>query len=287
MKLRTATPPARLGLVRALVGGYTLVYLARRRRMFRRVVRTERALFAPVGPVRALHRPLPPRVADVVNDATLATTVLFAAGVGHRLTGPVHGALLTWTLAYRNSWSMIFHSDNTLVLHTLVLGAARAADAVPIDSLVRADVPTAHPRYGWPLRLMNAASTATYLLAGVSKVAGESGWSWARGDALRRQVAIDGLRKEVFGSRAAPVVYAMYRHRHLFTAMAVGSLVVELGAPLALVDRRVGRVWALATLGLHWGILAVMGIRFRYQLSGVAFAPWFDVERPLTRRRAP
>lgn len=33
------------------------------------------------------------------------------------------------------------------------------------------------------------------------------------------------------------------------------------------------------------GILAVMGIRFRYQLSGVAFAPFFPVERVLELRR--
>jgi hypothetical protein len=77
----------------------------------------------------------------------------------------------------------------------------------------------------------------------------------------------------------------MYRHRHLFTAMAIGSLAVELGAPLALIDRRLGRLWAVTTLGLHWGILAVMGVKFRYQLAGVAFAPWFDVERMLTHRR--
>lgn len=278
-------PAARLGLVRALVGAYTLMYLAGRRRMFRQLVRSERELFTPVGPVRALRRPLPPPVADALNDATLASTALFAAGVGHRLTGPLHTVLLTWTLAYRNSWSMIFHSDNMLVLHTLALGAGRAADAVSVDALVRSGAPAPHPRYGWPLRLMNAASTATYLLAGVSKVAGESGWTWARGDALRRQVAIDGLRKEVFGSRATSAAYAMYRHRHLFTAMAIGSLAVELGAPLALTDRHLGRLWAVTTLGLHWGILAVMGVKFRYQLAGVAFAPWFDVERMLTHRR--
>ena len=46
-----------------------------------------------------------------------------------------------------------------------------------------------------------------------------------------------------------------------------------------------GRLWAVTTLGLRWGILAVMGVKFRYQLAGVAFAPWFDVERMLTHRR--
>ena len=277
-------PAARLGLVRVLIGGYTLHYLLRRRRMFRDVVRTGPELFAPVGPVRVLARPVPPAVADALNDATLVSTALFTLGAGGPAAARAHAALLTWTLAYRNSWSMIFHSDNLLVLHTVALSAGRAADAVSVTAALRGGpAPAAHPRYGWPLHLMNGCTAAAYLLAGVAKVAGESGWAWARGDGLRRQVAIDGLRKEVYGSQASPLAYRLYPHRRLFTAMAVTSLVVELGAPLALADRRLGRFWALGAFAMHWGILAVMGIRFRYQLMGVTFASWFDVERALRR----
>ncbi|MDQ3763440.1 MAG: hypothetical protein M3460_17970 [Actinomycetota bacterium] len=280
--LGARVPAARIGLVRVLVGGYTLHYLARRWLLLREVVRTEPALFAPVGPVRVLQKPVPPAVADALNDATLISTALFTLGIGGPVTSRVHAALLTWTLAYRNSWSMIFHSDNLLVLHTLALSAGHATDAVSVDAaLAGRAVPAAHERYGWPLALMNATTTAAYLVAGIAKVAGESGWGWARGDELRRQVAINGLRKEVYGSHASSLAYRLYPHRWLFTAMAVGSLAVELGAPLALADRRLGRLWALGTFGMHWGILAVMGIKFRYQLSGVMFASWFDVERTL------
>lgn len=274
-------PAARLGTARLLVGGYTAYYLLRRRKMLHDVVRTDRSLFAPVGPVRVLDEPVPPVVADRLNDAAIVSTVLFALGAGHPVTSRVHAALLTWTLSYRNSWSMIFHSDNLLVLHTAALAAGRSADAVSVDAVVRGAVPVPHPRYGWPLELMNATTAAAYLIAGIAKVAGESGWGWARGDGLRRQVAIDGLRKEVFGSRASPVAHALYPHKALFTAMAVVSLLVELGAPLALLDRRLGRLWAIGAFTMHWGILGVMDIRFRYQLSGVGFTSWFDVERAL------
>nr|MBA2550921.1 hypothetical protein [Nocardioidaceae bacterium] len=51
----------------------------------------------------------------------------------------------------------------------------------------------------------------------------------------------------------------------LFRLLAVGSLVIELAAPLALLDRRLGRAWAVGAFGLHWGILALMGIKFRHQ----------------------
>jgi hypothetical protein len=282
--LTAPVPAARPGLVRVLIGGYTLQHILSRRGLLRGLARSKPELFAPVGPVRMLARPLPPAVADALNDATVASTALFTLGIGGSVVARLHAALLTWTLSYRNSWSMVFHSEKLLVLHTIALSAGRTADAVSVGAALRGGpAPAAHPRYGWPLHLMNGCAAAVYLLAGVAKVAGESGWAWARGDGLRRQVAIDGLRKEVFGSHASPLAYRLYPHRRLFTAMAVISLLVELGAPLAMLDRRLGRLWALAAFVMHWGILAVMGIKFRYQLAGVAFASWFDVERALRR----
>ncbi|MGH3944532.1 MAG: hypothetical protein ACRDSI_05735 [Pseudonocardiaceae bacterium] len=47
----------------------------------------------------------------------------------------------------------------------------------------------------------------------------------------------------MYGSHTSPLAYQLYPHRRLFTAMAVVSLGVELGAPLMLVDRRLGRRW--------------------------------------------
>jgi hypothetical protein len=282
-----AAPASRLGLARTVVGGYTLWYLARQRAKFREQAGSEPALFAPVGPVRVLDRPLPAPVACRVIDATLASTALFTLGVGHRWTGPLHSALLTWTLSYRNSWSMIFHSENTLVWHSVILGASRAADGASLPALLRAapaGAEDAHPRYGWPLQAMRAASAVTYLIAGVAKLRGSAGRSWATGEQLRRHVAVDRVRKDVYGSgRGESLAHALAPNRHLFTAFAAGSLALELGAPLALVDPRAGRGWAVSAFGMHWGIRAIMGIRFRYQLCGAAFAPWFDLEAPFRR----
>ena len=278
----TPAPASRLALARIAVGGYTLVYLARQRAKFRKLARADPALFDPVGPVRVLHKPLPAPVVDKMIDATLVSGALFTVGGGHRVVGKLHSALLLWTLSYRNSWSMVFHSENMLVWHTMLLGASRAADATSLDALVcRAPAPDRpHSRYGWPLQAMQAASTVTYLLSGIAKIGNASGWSWTGGGAMRRQVAIDRIRKDVYGSsRGGAVAHALYPHRNLFTGFAVGSLVLELGAPLALLNRNLGRLWAVAAFGMHWGIRVIMGIRFRYQLSGASFAPWFNLEK--------
>lgn len=275
------TSPRHTGVLRLTTGLYTMWYLGGRLRMLRRVHRTDPALFAPVGPCRVLRTPLPPVLADAVATATVVTTALFTIGLGHRILGPAHAALLTWTLSYRNSWSMIYHSNNGLVLHTIALGFTPSADDVSVDRLLRGGpTPPATWRQAVAPLGMNLATVAVYLLSGIAKVAGPLGWRWASGRSLRGQVDADGLRKSVLGSSGGPLGARLRDHDALFTAMAAGSLAVELLAPVALADRRVGRLWSAAAFGMHWGIKAIMNITFRHQLSGVMYLPFILGRRP-------
>lgn len=115
-------------------------------------------------------------------------------------------------------------------------------------------------------------------MSGVAKVKGPLGWSWASGESLRSQIAADGLRKELLGSHAAPMGVRLYPYTALFRLLATGSLALELAAPLSLIDRRLARLWAVSAFGMHWG-RAVMGIKFRHQMSGVVFLPFFPTEQ--------
>jgi hypothetical protein len=71
---------------------------------------------------------------------------------------------------------------------------------------------------------------------------------------MRWQVAIGDGRKSAFASQPAPGVYALNRHRRLFSVFVAGSLALELGALLGLISRKIGRVWARSMFGLHWSI---------------------------------
>ncbi len=282
--MRTYAPvsAARPGLLRAANGMYTAYYLARRVKTFRQVHRTDSELFQPVGPARVLRKPLPPLVADAVYYAAMASNVAFTLGIKHRVVGPVNSTLMLWTLSYRNSWSMIFHNDNNLVLHTGVLGLTSSADAVAVGA--PSTSPTPAWKYAVPVRLIQLVTATNYFLAGLAKVAGPLGWKWADGEVLRRQVAADGLRKELLGSKAAGLGIRLYRQTGLFKVMAVSSLVVELAAPVVLLDRRAAKVWAISAFGMHWGIFFIMGIRFRHNMSGVLYLPYFPIERALVYR---
>jgi hypothetical protein len=279
-------PAARLAVLRILIGAFAFVLVADHYSAWVEISRTSPSLFEPVGVAVVLDRPLPPEVFQGLLLACLAANGAFVLGWRHRGTGPVFAALLLGVLCYRNSWSMIYHSANLVVLHVLILGVAPAADALSLDARRRAGQragrnPAGDWRYGWPIRLICAVTVVTYFLAGVAKVAGPLGWSWATGTALRSQVAADALRKEVLGEASSPLFAALYDHVWLFAILAAGSLALELGAPLALLSRRLAWGWAVSAFLMHWGIFFIMGITFRYHLAGVAFAPFFAVEHIL------
>jgi hypothetical protein len=276
-------PAARLALLRILIGLFILHEMADHYSAWVKVGGTNESLFAPVGVVSVLDKPLSPDVFQALLTICIVLNVLFILGWRHRYIAPVFALLLLWVLTYRNSWSMIYHSANLPVLHILILGLTPAADALSLDAWRRRRAGMPNPceswRYGWPIKLICAITVATYLLSGVAKVAGPLGWSWATADALRSQVAADALRKEVLGDSGSPLFYKVYDQDWLFAVLAVGSLAMELGAPIALLDRRLGYVWAVTAFLMHWGIFAIMSITFAYQLCGVCFASFFPLER--------
>jgi len=173
---------------------------------------------------------------------------------------------------------MVYHNDNVLVLHVLILGLTRAADVYSLDS-IRVKSSSSDQQSGWPIRLICTVTVIPCFLAGIAKVVGPLDWSWVGGEALRSQMAVDGLRKELLSHGAAPLVFILYSKLWLFTVLGVGSLVLELGSPLALLNHRLARFWALNVLMMHWGIFFLMDIKFEYSLSGIIYAAFFPLER--------
>lgn len=290
-------PPERLGVIRILIGLYALYYIGTRFDMLMEMAVLSPSLFDPVGAAWFLDSPLSVLVVKTIVIATLALNVLFILGWKFRYTGPLFSVLLLFVFCYRNSWSMVYHSHNVLVFHILILGFTASADSVSLDALKRSRIVTgllsraerAKPRviapswrYGWPVMLMCAVTVIAYFLAGYAKVESELGWGWMGGEILRSQIAVDGLRKEVLESGAPGLVYFLYNEVYIFTLLGVTAFVLELGAPLALANRRIGKIWAVTTFMMHWGIFFIMGIKFRYQMSGILFAPFFDMEKVLT-----
>jgi hypothetical protein len=273
-----AAPAERLAALRILIGGYALVYVVARLPELASVARYGAHQFRPIGIVRVLDAPLPPSAVLVIAIVTSVLLVAFVVGFGFRITGPLAALALLWTLTYRNAWGMVFHTENLLVLHVIALALSPAAHAWAIDK-PRA---TAAAGYGWPIKLLAVLTVATYVLAGIAKLR-IAGVDWLDGELLRNQIAVDNLRKALLGDPVAPLAHLVLDHPSQLVVFSVLTLVIELGAPLALLDRRIGYVWVLAAWGFHAGVVLMMNIWFPYPLVGVAFLPFLPAERVVDR----
>lgn len=276
-------PPERLGLIRILVGLFSLWYLVSRYDMFMEMAANDPLLYEPVGVAVWLTSPLSVPAFMWLFHATLALNIAFILGWQYRLTGPLFALSFLFFMCYRNSWSMLYHNYNILVLHVLVIGFTLAAGAVSLDSRKgrMALVPNWH--FGWPVRLLSALTVVTYFLSGLAKIYGDLALEWVTGEAMRSQVAVDGIRKEILADGVQPFFEWLYPHTEIFLMMGVVAMIVELGAPLALAGRKIGMAWAVLALSMHWGIFFIMGIKFPYHYSGFIYLSFFPLEYLLQR----
>jgi Vitamin K-dependent gamma-carboxylase len=285
----TPMPAQRLALLRLALGALALGYLVIRAPHLVGLAEFPARQFQPVGLCAALTEPLPASLVMASVVLALLAGVAFVAGLGFALSGPAFALSFLWVTTYRSSFGMVFHTENLLALHLLLLGASRAADALSVDERRRnRTMPTPSAEYGWPVRALCLVTVLAYVLAGVAKLK-LAGGPWLEGELLRRQIAYDNLRKLELGTEVSPLGPWLVRHRAVFPVLAVATMLVELGAPLALVRARVAKAWVAAAWGFHVGVLLFMSIGFFYQLSGFAYLSFFPVERGwqwlLARRR--
>ncbi len=269
-------PAERLAALRIAVGGFATVWLIARLPELAAMARSPASQLAAVGVVRVLRAPLPPGAVIAIAVATIALLAAFTLGVAYRIAAPLAALGALWTLSYRSSWGMVFHTEDLLVLHLIALALAPAADAWALGApRARGDRGAG---YGWAIRLLAALTCATYLLAGIAKLR-LAGVDWLAGAQLGHQIAIDNLRKALLGGATAPLAAPLVAHPVALGILSIATLGIELGAPLALLGGRVARGWAAAAWLFHAGVILAMNVWFPYPLSGVAFLPLFAAER--------
>jgi hypothetical protein len=226
-------------------------------------------------------------------------------GLCYRFTGPIFGVLLLFILTYRQSWGFIYHTENLMVVHALVLGFAPAADEVSVDAWIatasrnqlvqRLFRPFGNPsqthfKYGFPVQLIILVTGIVYWVAGMAKLGRGGGLNWALDAHLLGHVGNNAMRYHFLEGGAKAITYEIYSWPPwVIVCLSVGSLLMEVGAPLAVLHRYLALGIALALYSFHWGVYAIMGIPFKYQLDGVAFLPflpWDPVVDWLKQRSA-
>ena len=233
----------------------------------------------PVGLLAPLGQPLPGPLLVALVVAVLLLGAAFTLGSGFRWTGPTFALGLLVLTTYRSSFGQIVWLETVMVLHTLIVGFSPSADALALRRSPAGSPATRPPEaYGAPVQLAALVLVASYVLAGVAKLR-LGGVDWVVGDSLRNHIAATAVRAELLGGPSSPLGSWLVQFGWLFPPMAMASLLLELGAPVALLGGRVRTAWVAAAWLMHVGIAALMYVTFPYPLSLVAFAPLYRLER--------
>jgi hypothetical protein len=288
-------PASRLGLLRVVVGVFLLATLLDRRAEVLEIAAGNRSFFHPVGVAVLLTRPLPVATFATLQDVTIALCMAWTLGLAWRVVGPAFAAAFLFWATYRLCWGAIVHDLHVVTLHVLVLAFTPAAAALSLDAAIARRIPrwpawipgptAGSAQYGWPLRALSLVTVLTYLLAGLAKVSTGPAFAWASGDNLLQQIAYTALVHRVYDpGRTAPLAEAVFHAPWAMSVPAVLTLVLEIGAPVALIGGRVRTAWIVGILGMHAGIAALMDITFPYQTYGIALLSFVAIERVLPRR---
>ena len=280
-------PAERLAMMRIAVGVFAIGYLAVRAPVFLALADRDPAGFEPVGVLAWLDEPVADALVVGAFVAVCATGAAFVAGLWFRISGPLFAVLALLLCTYRGSWGQLLWFENLMVLHLLLVGCTRSADAFAVDARRRM-APALSTAYGWPLRMAAVVTIVTYVLAGVAKLR-IGGLDWMTGDTLRNHVAYSATRLDVLGGTPSPLARPFVEQAWLSSPLAVATMVIELGAPVALLGGRWRTVWVAGAWLFHVGIAVLMFVVFPYPLLLVAFAPLFPLERlgPRSRRSSP
>jgi hypothetical protein len=271
-------PAERLAMLRILVGVYATAWVCVRVPAHLAHADQVAGRWQPVGVLAPLGSPPADAVIVLVAVAAPLVGVLFVAGWRYGAIGPLFAVAVLLLATLDSSRGQVFHTEHLLVLHLLVLSVAPAADVLVMGRRPATPGPAADGRYGWPVRLCAVVVVVAYVIAGVAKLR-IGGLDWLDGATLRNWVAHDNLRKAVLGDSYSPIGRHLVGHAWLFPPLAVLTVTVELGAWMALLGGRWRTAWVIDAWLFHVGVLALMAIVFPYQLSGVAFAPFFRLER--------
>jgi hypothetical protein len=271
-------PAARLATLRILVGAYATAWAGVR--LPAHLAHAEQAAtrWQPVGVLAPLRSPPADTAILLVAVAAPLLGLVFVTGWRYRVIAPLFAAAILGLATLDSAWGQVFHTEHLMVLHLLVLAVAPAADALAVGRPPAPPGRDPHGRYGWPVRLAAVVVVVAYMIAGAAKLR-IGGLDWLDGEALRNWVAHDNLRKAALGDTYSPVGRRLAGHAWPFPPLAALTVAVELGAWVALAGGRWRNAWVAAAWLFHLGVLALMAILFPYQLAGVAFAPFFRLER--------
>lgn len=206
---------------------------------------------------------------------------LSCVGLFTRLSTTASCVLGVYLLGLPHHFGRIHHRDAIVVLVLATLALSRSGDAWSLDRLVakvrRGADSGALPmsgEYRWPVCLVQVLVTLVFFGAGVSKLR-QSGLEWIFSDNVRLLLL----------ERRRPLGLWVARHSWLCRLIAGATVVGELCAPLAVVNRLARAILIPGLFVMQIGIYVMMGTGFKeFMVVYLFWVPWDRVCQRLTAR---
>jgi uncharacterized membrane protein YphA (DoxX/SURF4 family) len=150
------------------------------------------------------------------------------------------------------NYGKIDHPQTMPLVVMMILAFSRSGDGFSIDSLINRASGLKRlklsPSYGWPFRLIQIYIVWVYFSAGFQKLR-VSGLEWVFSDNLQSILLRAGQESGAW--------FATYPN--LCILLALMTIIVEFGAPLALLGGFITAFFVLGFIGLHLGTFWLMG----------------------------
>jgi predicted DCC family thiol-disulfide oxidoreductase YuxK len=239
--------------------------------------------WTPVWLFAKLHLPpLSTSVLIVLQSSWRLALALSCVGLWTRFSTAVSFLFGVYLLGLPNNFGRIHHLDHLLLWAFLVMAFSRCGDAWSVDALIRKaraksvseeKDPEPSGEYTWPVHLIWVISAVVYFEAGTSKLR-HSGLKWVTSETMQNFL----LHAYYHVSDSEPLTslgLLVARSHWRSSAVAAGSLLLELGFVIALFSRRARWLLVPGVVAMQTGIAVLMGPNFYQMIMCQAlWVPW-------------
>ncbi len=212
---------------------------------------------------------------------------LSCIGLFTRMSTITSFVLGIYLIGLPHNFGKVDHSDAILVFIMGVMVLSRCGDSLSVDRLLlrllskknqSPSIPAASGEYTWPIMVAWLIMALVFFAAGVSKI-GRSGLEWVMSD----NMAILLIGSNYGDSPLTTWGLRIAQFGWLCQMLAAGTIIFEIGFPLALISRTARSIIVPVMASIQAGILIPMGISFAQFMIVYLFWVSWDRVSPVVR----
>jgi hypothetical protein len=227
----------------------------------------------PISFYQLMSGPISWQAVEWIRYTWLVFTFLAGLGLAFRFTITVGVLAGVFYNGYSYNFGWVYHSGHLYIMALIILSFSRAGDGFRIFPR-KQEVPAPSSAYRWPVRLIQGYVVYVFFLCGAQKVWHAGNLDWAFSNSFFNMLMSTAYQTPLN-------VWIQSQHPWVARFFAAGALfVVELGAPLAFLNRRMAVIYFFLWSFFHVMVTNTFGIHrmfFSQIFAYTAFIDWRSV----------